>query len=178
MRGSLVTLEMLFMLEAPQDPIWLRTLSTVLPVAGAILVAWIGTPRLLEALRNRRDGLAESERPPLVGVPPQIAVAAAETAATDPILKLFIDDLHTRLSLAHQEIAELHRLRAVDAGTVATLTAELSDKEERLQECEAEVGETKGRNRMLLRRLEELKHELETTQRKLAICMERYVPPS
>lgn len=177
MRESLVTLVMLYALEAPQDPIWLRTLSTVLPVAGTILVAWIGAPRLLEALRKRRDGVTE-ERAPLVGVPPQVTVAATETAANDPILKLFVDDLHTRLSLAHNEMAELHRLRAVDAGTIATLTAELADKEERLHEFEVEMESTKTLNSSLRGRLEELKQELEITHRKLSICVEGYGPPS
>lgn len=113
-----------------------------------------------------------------MGVPPQITVAAAEKASTDPILQLFIDDLHQRLSMAHEEVAELHRMRTTDAGTIATLTAELAEKERRLQECESELRDKNHQNRSLLNRLEELKSELESTRRRLAVCMEGYQPPS
>lgn len=171
-------LEWLSAAETQLDPIWLRTLSTVLPVVGAILVAVIGAPKALEAYRKRRDGHTSDNDPPtLTGVPAQVAVAATEKVSGDPILRLFIEDLHHRLSLAHEEAAELHRLRAVDAGTIATLTAELSDKEERLGECEVELESKGTQNRALIGRLETLKEELEVTQRKLSICMEGYRKP-
>lgn len=164
-------LELMSTAEQPLDPLWLRTLSTVLPVVGAILVALLGAPKFFEAIRKRRSGRLE-DKSPLVGVPSSVAVAATEKASTDPILKLFIDDLHTRLSLAHHEMSELHRLRSVDAGTIATLTTELADREERLRECESDLEGKKTQNRSLMRRLEELKKEVEATQRKLSICME------
>lgn len=165
--------------ETQLDPIWLRTLGTVLPIVGTIAVAVLTGPKLLERHRERRaerDSSTPNPLPPAEGpgIPTPVAVAATEKASVDPVLALFIDDLHKRLSLAHGEAAELHRLRAVDAGTIATLTAEISDKEERLQECERELAEKRVQARSLMRRLEELKAELETTRRKLAICMEGF----
>lgn len=163
--------------ETQTDPIWLRTLATVLPFVGTVLVAILTGPKLISWVKNHRNPpeVVEQHIPPQgPGVPAPVALAATERASTDPIIRLFIDDLHTRLSLAHEEAAELHRLRATDAATIARLTTEIADKEERLQQCEQELSERKVHNRQLMRRLEELKLELESTRRKLAICMEGY----
>lgn len=171
----------LFAAEIPQDPTWLRLLATVLPVVGTILVALLTGPRLLERVREKRaerttqSGASPTTIVPPIdgpGVPTPVTVAVTEKASLDPVLRLFIDDLHTRLSMAHEEAAELHRLRAVDAGTIARLTAEIADKEERLVECESELTEKRTQSRSLMRRLEELKEELDATRRRLAICKE------
>ena len=163
------------------DPIWLRTLATVLPVAGSIIVAILGVPKLIEMRDQRRAEKADpaSKPAPLQGpgVPDQVAVAATERASADPIIRLFIEDLHERLSAAHEEAAELHTQRAVDAGTIARLAAEIADKEERLQECEVDIANFRTQNRALIGRLEELKREIEVTRRKLTICMEGYQSP-
>lgn len=168
---------MLFAAETPPDPIWLRTLATVLPVVATIAVALVTGPKLVERMRERRNGRDEPDLiPPREGpgVPAPVVVAATERASTDPIIRLFIDDLHARLSLAHEEAAELHRLRAVDAGTIARLTTEIGDKEDRLRDCERQLADKNIQNRQLIRRLEELKRELDATRRKLAICIETH----
>lgn len=166
---------MQFVAETPQDPIWLRTLATVLPIVGSIVIAVISAPKLIERFRQKKAE-REANHPPADSPAVQVAVAATERAATDPIVRLFIDDLHQRLNLAHEEAAELHRLRAVDAGTIARLTAEIADKEERLDTCEQELANKTTQNRSLIRRLEELKRELDTTRRKLAECLEGKQP--
>lgn len=171
-----MTLLMLYAADVPVDPIWLRTLATVLPVVSAVVVAVLTGPKLIERLRERRQEKAAP--PPLIpppegpGIPTVVTVAAVDRASTDPIIRLFIDDLHQRLNLAHAEAAELHRLKAIDAGTIATLTSEIADKEARLNACELELSHTSVQNRQLISRLEQLKFDLESTQRKLAICLE------
>lgn len=165
---------MQFVAETPQDPIWLRTLATVLPIVGSIVIAVISAPKLIERFRQKKAEREANHPPDSPAV--QVAVAATERAATDPIVRLFIDDLHQRLNLAHEEAAELHRLRAVDAGTIARLTTEIADKEERLDACERELTNKTTQNRSLIRRLEELKRELDTTRRKLAECLEGKQP--
>lgn len=156
--------------ETPQDPIWLRTLSTVLPVLGAIVVAILGGQKVLERRREKKaiDPPADPRD--------SVAVAAVEKSSTDPILRLFIEDLHKRLSEAHTEAAQLHQLRAVDAGTIARLSAELADKEARLYEVERDLETKTTQNRVLRGRLEQLKKELESTRHQLAVCIEGYDP--
>jgi hypothetical protein len=177
MRGGVVTQLLQYAEGTPPDPIWLRTLATVLPVVGTILVALLTGPTILERLRERKREKNDVTPPPeWPGVPTPVAVAAAERASVDPVLRLFIDDLHQRLNLAHGEAAELHRLRAADAGTIARLTTELADRDTRLQQLEQELADKTRDNRHLKRRLEEYKVELEQTRRKLAICLEGKQP--
>lgn len=177
---SATMLSLLSAVEATTDPLWLRTLTSLLPVVSGIVIAAIGAPHLWKAFQTRRSSQTNPEIPPQEGpgVPPQVAVAVTETASNDPILRLFIDDLHSRLSTAHQEAAQLHQLRAVDAGTIARLTTELADKENRLQECESELLDSSTQNRALIGRLNQLKNDLELTQRKLQICREGRFPPN
>lgn len=175
-------LEWLSLVEAPPDPIWLRTLATVLPVIGTMVVGIVAAPWVVEKVRahNRtnRDQSPERSTHALPvdtggpGLPAPVTLAANERASADPILRLFIDDLHQRLSMAHEEAAQLHTQRAGDAATIARLGAEIADKEERLRDCEQELEEKTTQNRALRRRLEELKHDLEATRRRLAICLE------
>jgi len=161
-------LELLSGVETPPDPIWLRTLSTVLPVAGAIAVAALTGQKVVERFREKK----ERDTPPPADPAESVAVVAVERSSTDPILRLFIEDLHNRLSEAHTEAAQLHQFRAVDAGTIARLSAELTDKEERLSEVEQELERKTTQNRVLRGRLEQLNHELESTRHQLALCLE------
>lgn len=173
-------LMLLSAVETPPDPIWLRTLATVLPVVGTVLVALVAAPWLVGKYRGRGGQGGEPTpaepmgSPPALGIPSPVSIAATERAALDPVIRLFIEDLHERLSAAHQEAAELHTLRAGDAATIARLTAELADKEVRLRDLEEEYETTKVQANHFRSRLEQLKQELEMTQRKLAICVEGY----
>lgn len=166
-------LAMQFIADTQPDPIWLRTLSTVLPVLGTIVVAILTGQKVLE---KRREKKADEAPPPSdpPSAPTQVAVVATEKASSDPILRLFIEDLHTRLSMAHEEAAKLHQLRAVDAGTIARLSAEIADKEDRLREVEELAGNSANENRELRRKVQRLTLELEETRRQLAICTEGY----
>lgn len=103
-----------------------------------------------------------------------MVVAATEVASTDPILKLFIDDLHQRLSAAHEDAARLHQFRAVDAATMARLTTELADKESRLARVEEELRNKTTQNAALRRQVHQISRELETTRSQLASCVEGY----
>lgn len=170
-----MTLLMQYAAETPPDPLWLRTLATVLPVVATIVTAVIATPKVIERLRERRREREEhAPQPEGPGVPPVVAVAAAERAGTDPIIRLFIEDLHQRLNLAHSEAAELHTLRATDAATIARLTTEISDREARLAECERELATTSTSERAVRRRLEQIRIELADTRRELAAMKGRY----
>lgn len=157
-----------FAAETPPDPTWLRLLATVFPVVGTIVVAFLTGPKILEKHRERRDARANGDP-----VPAPVA-ANAVTASTDPIVRLFIEDLHERLSAAHEDAARLHQLRAVDAGTIARLSGELNDKEQRLSTIERELATKTTQNRVLRSQLEDIGRELEATRKQLAICIEGY----
>lgn len=169
-----------FLSEAQPDPIWLRTLATVLPVVGTIIVATVAAPSVVEKLKQRNAPPQPSPEPtPTLpngapGIPPSVTISATEKAAADPIIRLFIEDLHERLSMAHNEAANLHTLRAADAATIARLTAELAEKESRLGEIEQELNSAQDQNREFRARLRALKEELEATQLKLELCVEGY----
>lgn len=106
------------------------------------------------------------------GLPAPVTIAATERASADPILRLFIEDLHERLSQAHTETAALHIQRAGDAATIARLGAEIADINERLQGCQQELHTKGEQNRYLRQKLNETQRELEITRRKLAVCLE------
>lgn len=101
-----------------------------------------------------------------------MTIAATERASADPILRLFIEDLHERLSQAHAETAALHTQRAGDAASIARLGAEIADISERLADCQAELHTKGEQNRYLRQKLTEVQRDLEVTRRRLVVCLE------
>lgn len=182
MSGSAVTLIWLFAAEEARDPTWLRTLATILPFLGPVLVGLIAAPWIGEKIRGRRNGEAprheappqDTPTPPGAGLPPPVAQEAVQRAEADPLLRLLIEDLHHRLSAAHGEIAQLHIEKSADSGNMARLAAEIEDQETRYRACLAELDDKTGQLRAVRGRLEEIKRELEVTQRKLRICMDQW----
>lgn len=166
--------------EPVMDPIWLRTLATTLPFLGPIVVGLIAAPWVADKLKNKNREAAQTAVPATTesegskGLPAPVAIEATERAQADPLLRLLIEDLHERLSAAHQEAAHLHAEKASDAATIARLTAEIDDQEERYRSLLAELNDKTTQLRAVRGRLEELKVELEQTRRKLQICMEGY----
>lgn len=160
--------------ETPPEPIWLRTLAIVLPVAGTVTVAILTGPKIVGRIRERqkarREGTDPSEDSPAIAA--QVAVAATEQAVGNPILRLFIDDLHQRLSSAHEEAARLHGLRAVDAATIARLTEELAHTEGELTRIITDANGKVHQNKELRTRLRQLRRELEETRAQLRDCYE------
>lgn len=161
-----------FAAETPPEPIWLRTLAIVLPVVGTVTVAVMTGPKILVRIKERRAGNKESDT--LSETNPEIAKKVAEVAVGEavgnPIIRLFIDDLHTRLSLANTEMSKLHGLRAVDAATIARLTQELSYSQERLAEVVRDAHSKNGTTKELRQRLRILRQELEETRAQLRDC--------
>jgi chromosome segregation ATPase len=167
-----MTLSLQFAAETPPDPIWLRTLATVLPVVGTVVVGMLTAPKILERLRERKAAKAAGTNPAEASLETdqKIAEIATEQAISNPILRLFIDDLHTRLSQANAEAAKLHEIRAGDAATIARLTAQLGDKQDRLVKIEQQARDKTARVRDLVRLVRQLKSELEETRAQLHDC--------
>lgn len=169
--------------QPPEDPLWLRTMATILPFLGPVVVGLIAAPWLAEKWKDNKhkNNTPTPGGTPVVtggGLPAPVALEAVQRAQVDPLLTLFIQDLHGRLSAAHDELAVAHTQRVADATTIAALTAEVEDQSERYQECMAELEKKDALVRLIRPQLEQLKFELEQTRRKLAICMEGYVPPN
>lgn len=167
-----MTLWLQFAAEPPQDPIWLRTLATVLPVAGTIVVAILTGPKILARMKEKREAKANGTSTAETSIHTDAAIAAAATEQTinNPILRLFIDDLHTRLSKAHEEMANLHNVRASDAATIARLTEELGSTTDRVAELTQAAEQHAERARELIRRVKALRLELRETRDQLRDC--------
>lgn len=167
-----MTLWLQFAGELPPDPIWLRTLATVLPVAGTVAVAILTAPKIIERVKERREAKRTGRDPSEANAATdqQIAEIATEQAIHNPILRLFIDDLHTRLSVANAEAAKLHEIRAADAATIARLTEQLGDKQDRLVVLESEARQRTTKVRDLIKLVRQLKAELEETRAQLRDC--------
>lgn len=161
-----------------QDPIWLRTLATVLPVLGTMVAAIVAGPLLVEKFKQRNDpppNPAPSETPPPgQGLPAPMAMEAVDRAQADPLLSLLINDLHTRLSDAHAEAADLHAGNAANMAMIARLEAELQDKDERVSELERELRDSATQRSYLRQKATALTNEVESLRRQLAVCVEGY----
>lgn len=160
--------------ETPPDPIWLRTLSIGLPVAGTVIVAILTGPKISDRLRERRKAKAAGEDPAeaTLVTDAKIAEVATVEAINNPIMRLFIDDLHMRLSKAHEEMAQLHTIRAGDAATIARLTEQLADAEDRCRAITQSAQDKSSRVRELIRLVRQLRAELEETRSQLRDCYE------
>jgi hypothetical protein len=162
--------------EVPEDPIWLRTLATLLPFLGPIVVGLIAAPWLAERVRNGKadDAPTIDTSPGTTALPAPVAQEATARAQADPLLRLLIEDLHNRLNEAHREAATFHTRRAEDAVLIARLTAEIDELQERYQRALVDLDEQRQTVRTTRSRLREIQTELEQTRRRLQICMEGY----
>lgn len=167
-----MTLFLQFAAETPADPIWLRTLAIALPVLGTVTVAVLTGPKIVgrirERAKSRERGETTAEDSPQIAA--RVAEVAVQESVNNPILRLFIDDLHTRLSKANEEMSKLHNLRMVDASMIASLTEKLSDSQERLAEVIHDANAKSGTNRELRQRIRDLRRELEETRDQLRDC--------
>jgi chromosome segregation ATPase len=147
-------------------------LATVLPVVGTVVVGILTGPKILDRMRERRTAKAHGENPAEASIETdaKIAEIATEQAIGNPILRLFIDDLHTRLSQANAEAAKLHGIRAGDAATIARLTAQLGEKADDLEVLERQARDKSVKVRELVRLVRQLRRELEETRAQLRDC--------
>ncbi len=171
---------LLLAVEAAEDPIWLRTLATVLPFLGPIVVGLIAAPWLVQKVQHSRQPRTRTTQPESTpestgpGLPAPVAIEAQQRAQEDPLLRLLIEDLHGRLSQAHREAVAAQQQRAADAAQIARLTAEVDDLEIRYQNALTDLGEARQDLRATRARLQEIHTELEQTRRRLQVCMEGY----
>lgn len=172
-------LSALLVVGGDEDPIWLRTLATLLPFLGPIVVGLIAAPWLAERVRTKRsNGATTIAHTPAngeaQGLPAPVAIEATQRAQSDPLLRMLIEDLHDRLDQAHQEAAQFHGQQATDAAMIARLTAEIDELQERYQRVLTDLDESRESVRATRGRLLEVQRELEQTQRRLRICMEGF----
>lgn len=164
-----------------EDPVWLRTLATVLPFLGPIVVGLIAAPWLVQRVRGNgpppSEDSPEKTTPTTTPVlPAPVAQEATQRAQADPLLRLLIEDLHNRLSDAHAEVAAANNARMADGVQIARLSSEVEDLAERYQQALASLAEKSEELRVTRGRLAEIRQELEQTRRRLQICMEGYNP--
>lgn len=160
----------------PSDPIWLRTLATILPFLGPIVVGLIAAPWLVQKVRGNgqsQNGNGAASVPTATALPTPVA---REVSQADPLVKLLIEDLHGRLNQAHAELSLAHTTAMADGVQIARLSAELEDLEGRYQDALVSLADKSEEVRVTRGRLNEINRELEQTRRRLQICMEGYNP--